>query len=114
MKRDMDLCRCILQELENSPVGVTGTNACELSIEGHDRAEVRYHVRLLSDAGLIETVDSLFPAEGEVCVPRRLTWAGHEFLDASRKDTIWQTAKRIAVEKTGGLSFDVLKAVLTK
>jgi hypothetical protein len=110
----MDLCRRILQELETRSTGVTGSDAREVYLDGHDLADVRYHVRLLSDARLVETVNSMAPGEGEVCVPRRLTWAGHEFLKASRKETLWQKAKSTVLEKTGGLSFDVLKAFLTK
>lgn len=53
-------------------------------------------------------------ASGDVCVPKRLTYAGHEFIEASRRDTLWQKAKTIALEKTGGLSVDVLKAILIK
>jgi hypothetical protein len=44
--------------------------------------------------------------------PRRLTWPGHEFLDAARKPSHWQKAKTIVMEKSGGLSFEMLKQVL--
>ncbi|MCL4500491.1 MAG: DUF2513 domain-containing protein, partial [Deltaproteobacteria bacterium] len=37
-----------------------------------------------------------------------LTWAGHEFLEASRDDSRWNKAKKITWEKTKSLSFEIL------
>ena len=86
-----------------------------LHIDDRDQAEVQYHVRILTSGGLIEvdcaTTNTTFQ---QVYVPRCLTWAGHQFIDAARKDTLWQKGKSLVLEKTGGLSFDVLKAVLIK
>lgn len=48
------------------------------------------------------------------CVVNSLTWAGHEFLEASRDDSRWEKVKRLLLEKTGGLSFEVLKAGLVQ
>jgi hypothetical protein len=114
MKRDMDLCRRILFEIEASPEA-TGANTVILHIDGRDQAGVEYHVRLLASGGLIEADRAITSATGQqVYVPRCLTWAGHEFIDAAREDTLWQKGKSLVLEKTGGLSFDVLKAVLIK
>jgi hypothetical protein len=46
--------------------------------------------------------------------PSRLTWEGHEFLDAARKDSLWQKAKALVLEKTGGASLELIKDVLMK
>ena len=43
-----------------------------------------------------------------------VTWAGYEFLDAARSDTVWNRAKSAVITGAGGLAFDVLKAVLIK
>jgi len=45
---------------------------------------------------------------GPSCLPIRLTWRGHEFLDTSRSDSLWDKAKSTVLNKTGGLAFDVL------
>src|SRR5689334_8680677 len=114
MKRDMDLGRRILLDLEANPEA-TGHGSVELNIEGRGRTEVSYHVLLLRDAGLLEAVvRSTTGRAGLAVFPTRLTYAGHEFIEASRKDSLWQKAKSVVLEKTGGLSLDVLKAVLTK
>ena len=43
---------------------------------------------------------------------KRLTWAGHEFLEASRDDTRWEKAKEEVTGKVGGMVFEILKQVL--
>jgi hypothetical protein len=104
MKRNMDLCRRILLDVEASPEA-TGLGYIQLNIEGHDATEVSYHVQLLSDAGLLEAVNQSYTGpSGFVVNPKRLTYAGHEFIEASRNDSFWQKAKTTVLEKTGGLS----------
>ena len=110
MKRDMDLVRSILLKIEASEddprVGIRLG-----SFEGHSAIEVSYHVKLLTQAGLIEARDrSTFG--GFSWVPQQLTWDGHEFLDAARSDNLWKQAKSIVLKQTGGLSLEVLKSVL--
>jgi Hypothetical protein (DUF2513) len=112
MKRDMDLARSILLKLEESK-DATGQQGVDVAIEGHFPAEVAYHVMLLSEAGLVEADDNL-DFEGPDWTARRLTWAGHEFLETSRVESLWTKAKEVVMEKTGGLSFDVLKAILAQ
>jgi hypothetical protein len=112
VKRDMDLCRRILLDVEANPEA-DGHGCIELQIEGQNPREVSYHVQLLEDAGLLETMD--LSADDEIDIrASRLTYEGHEFIGAARKDSLWQKAKSLALEKTGGLSLDVLKAVLVK
>ena len=41
-------------------------------------------------------------------MPSSMTWAGYEFLDASKNETVWTKAKKAV----GNSSFDVLKTVL--
>ena len=109
MKRDVDLIRQILFDLER--------HGAECSLESlrngttHEVDErTRYHVRLCIDAGLAKEIDRT--ATGSPCV--RLTNAGHEFLDICRGDERWQAAKWMVHQQTGGLSLAVLRAVLTK
>src|SRR5262249_20412628 len=111
MKRDMDLIRAILmnvEESDESPLGWTNLN-----IPDHRPEMVSYQVLLLTDAGLVESND-LSTLEGLDVRPKRLTWAGHEFLDAARNDTIWNKTKHVVKEKGGAIPFEVLKALLIK
>ena len=112
MKRDMDLARRILLDVEECKEAVGGS-PIHIECEGHSEEEVSYHVKLLEQAGLLDIVEHS-DSNGMMCIPTRLTWAGHEFLDATRKDSLWQKVKSVALEKTGGLGFEVIKQLATK
>ncbi len=112
MKRDMDLIRKILLAIEAHPEPEYWD--VPLNIEGYSNKDIAYHVKLLSEAGLIEARKQEiigYPTQWEV---NALTWAGHEFLEASRDDSRWEKVKRLLLEKTGSLSFEVLKAGLVQ
>lgn len=109
MKRDMDLVRTILLAVESceDPWGLR-----EVKIEGQSHDVVQHHLMLLVEAGLIS--GSVSKTTGGINVySARLTWPGHEFLDAARSDTIWNRAKTQVKDKVGtaglGLLIDVLK-----
>jgi DNA-binding transcriptional ArsR family regulator len=108
MKRDMDLVREILVQVANFP----DIQNYVLSIKGYEEQEVAYHIMLLKEAGLLEAATAQFGDGRLAAQPRRLTWQGHEFLDAARDDTNWQKTKDIVKEKGGGLTFEVIKALL--
>ncbi|MFI8744490.1 DUF2513 domain-containing protein [Pseudomonas sp. NPDC077186] len=125
MRRDWELVRSILfgvEELdvvssayhpENLPGGLQrGTS------EGDKARFFKHyeHVALLVEAGLVEGVDGgRYPLsnhaghEFRVIRPTRLTWRGHEFLDAIRNEQVWNQIQAKAVDKGGALSFEVIK-----
>lgn len=115
MKRDLELIRRMLLTMEafeqfDSPsVWPALVEAC-----GAPEDVLEYHVILLHEAGLIDAIDLGSGDDGPSWVPMRLTWDGHEFLDAARSETVWGKAKKIVAEKGVGMSFDVLKALLSK
>lgn len=112
MKRDMDLARQILLAVEERPYqsgsGFTLTHK-EIEAETLD-----YHVMLLHEAGLIEATNTTYLGGKTVWRIKRLTWQGHEFLEAARDQSTWNQAKKTISEKGGSLTFDVLKGVLTQ
>lgn len=110
MKRDLDLCRTLLLELEEDPA-VTGMK--NLEVDGVTEEQVSYHVKLLHEAGLIEAHDAS-ALNSFRWYPIRLTWQGHEFLDAARDEARWDKAKAFAREKTGSLAFEFVKVALFK
>lgn len=110
MKRDMDLVRGILMEIEKQPYT---SGPVDIHLDGPSDEEFFYHVMILNEAGLIEAFK--FSTLGRVdWRPVRLTWSGHEFLEASRDDTRWEKAKTVMADKGGGMIFDVLKQLLVK
>jgi hypothetical protein len=108
MKRDMDLVRKILFAVEEAEPEVGGV---ELEIEGYDEETVFEHLRLLAKAGYLEAFD-LSTLETSEWRPARLTWSGHDFLDAARNDSIWTKAKSRLLDQGVGLSIELLKAAL--
>jgi hypothetical protein len=112
MKRDMDLLRRILFDIEECE-GTTGLSGghLKIDIEGRSPEEVMYHIQLAHEAGLIEVRD-VSNMSGIYMYPTRLTWLGHEFVDEARNETIWAKAKKLAAEKGGSLSFEGLKIAL--
>jgi Hypothetical protein (DUF2513) len=111
MKRDMDLIREILLECEASDTGMVPDGVGD-KIASDDA--YAYHCLLILEAGLADgfettSVDNPKPR----AVVTRLTWAGHEFLDASRDPSIWQKAKGLS-GKAGAIAFPVLLKVLAE
>ncbi len=110
MKRDMDFIREILLAIESYPK--SDAYNLNLSFPGHSEDEVSYHCRLLSDARMIDANCIEANVGPDVWWIKGLTWAGHEFLEASRDDSRWNKAKKIISEKTGSFSFEILKSIL--
>ena len=109
MKRDIDLCRQLLLDIE-----ARGAD-CSVSIlrsgPNHEAEErVRYHLRLLIDASLLKEIDRA--ANGVPCV--RLTDAGHELIELTRSEGRWREAKGACQERTGGVSLQVIRGLLAR
>ncbi len=108
MRRDMDLVRDILRQIEAWP---NAQGWIEFDLPDRSPEEVSHHVEIMAKAGLIEAVDAS-TMSGPDWKAKKLTWNGHEFLEAARNDTIWQRAKTRMAEKVGGMPFDVMLALL--
>lgn len=111
MHRDMGLIREILRKIEENEY----CSNIPVQIEGCSDDEINYHIKLLIEAGMIEgTVCRTLSPGVPSSIIIGLTWSGHEFLDASRNDTLWEKTKSLIVEKAGTTSFSVLTAVLAE
>lgn len=111
MKRDMELIRRLLMSVE----GEEPTP----DLTGYTEEQRVYHMALLIEAGLLDgTVRTNSIGYPDGYRVRKLTWAGHEFLDAARDDTIWRKAKteilKPAASWTFGLVLEWLKAEAKK
>ena len=101
MERDMDLIRTLLLEIESWPPGAR-VPSTRIVIEPYTEEQIRYHAELLHDAGFIGGVVAVHRASGErPAIVGRLTWHGHEFVDATRSDVVWAAVKQRA-EPVGG------------
>ena len=105
MKRDFDLIRTILKEIEATP---TGKFINQMECEGFDPDVVSAHLVLLEEAGLIEAAVLKMSSGHSRVKVSKLTWEGHDFLDAIKDDTLWAKAKKNVIGPAGGIAFSVL------
>ncbi len=106
MKRNMDLVRSILLDAEEN--GIDETDFYMPEIPGYSEDQISYHNGLLYDAGLISAYRTADKTNGAVYYVRRLTWQGHEFLDAARNESVWNKAKEVAKKKGLDLGIDIM------
>jgi hypothetical protein len=79
MKRDMDLCREILRQIEAHP---ELNEPVTIEVEDCSPDDITYQLHQLRQGGLIEAEDVSVVGKLRY-MPKRLTWHGHEFLDAA-------------------------------
>jgi hypothetical protein len=111
MKRDFDLVRKILVVLADTPnndsiqtpqlIGLVPGYAPDLLI---------YNVDLMIKAGLIE--GRVYSSTSRIVAISNLTWAGNDFLEAARSDSVWNQAKEKLLKVGGSANLEILKAVL--
>ena len=106
MKRDMNLIRAMLLQIESSSDGIRNL---VVEVEGHSSMEVNYHLRLLIDYGLIEGIVTETQGPPIIWI-RRMTWDGHDFLEAIRPRDVWQRVQQ-RLDALGGAAFDIVKGV---
>jgi len=105
MKRDLDLYRQILKAMEECPEA-----RCDSirGLPGITHAMFAHHVKLLTQAGLIEAID-ISSHDGDDWLLLSITHEGYEFIDAVREDSIWNKTKEKALSSTGTISLEILK-----
>jgi Hypothetical protein (DUF2513) len=130
MKRDLDLIRSILLDLESGTGGVLVPEkmkvkfvheAMQPSVDilvedcSYDLETVCFHIYLLEEVGYIEK-GSYTRGHGGFYFTRvpAITWAGYEFLDNARNDSIWHAAKQKVGEKLKSSSIEVINGVLVQ
>jgi hypothetical protein len=111
MRRETDLIRLILAQVE---LNTNPMRFIEIKAHGYSPNQIAYHVRLLAEAGYVDAVD-FTTMDGMDWKPKSLTWIGHDFLDATRNDSIWEKVKTQLKDR--GLvdaPLDVVKALAIK
>ena len=113
MKRNMELIRAILLQVEANTAG-----KIDLDLPNYQANEIGLHVELMIERGLLEgtTLPSSDVPSHEILsyVIRKMTWDGYEFLEVARNDTLWEKAKSVCLEKTGGLALEQLAECLKR
>lgn len=106
MKRDMDLIRRIALATEELQPEETLNK-----LDGVEEELFAIHAQWMQEAGLL--IATLHPSGGRAPADFaqiwRLTWAGCEFAEAVRSDTLWKKAKENVMKPSMSFTFDVLK-----
>lgn len=107
MKRDMDLVRCVLLEVEQADGGVP---LADLTCDRWSVVEVAYHVEMMQAHGLLDATlhrgNHGTVLLGEV---HGLTWDGCDYLDAIRDDGVWAKTKKVVREAVGSTTMAVIR-----
>jgi len=100
MKRDMDLIRLLLLHHEG---------ATPVDLSGYSTEQIIYHNALLVDAGLVRGAKTFNWRAVNVT---GLNWAGHDFLDAARNESVWRQMKDKLKKSALELPIDLIKEIL--
>lgn len=110
MKRDMELIRKIILNIESSQHGFVNN---DLEIEGYISEQIDYHSYLIIQGGLAEGITTTnFQSSSPTAIIRNLTWQGHEFAEAARNDSIWYRVSKIIKDKGEGMAFPIITQLL--
>jgi len=105
MKRDFELFKLILRTVEGEEP--------KPDLSSYTREQRLYNIVLMEETRLL-VAQLLRSGSGEVVDARveRLTNLGHDFLDASRSDTVWAKFKQAVVKVGGSVSIPVAVELL--
>ena len=112
MKRDMDLIRTILVQVEER----NETDMDDLLPDSEARARYGYHVQMLVYEGFLDGVDAS-SMDGPAWLNLELKWRGHEFLSTLRDLTVWEKTKAVAGKAGGGgvqIMLEIGKTIITE
>src|SRR5207237_6294100 len=103
--RSMDDIRLLLFQIESQN---KITPLAEYSAE-----ETMYNANLILEAGLACGPEPIFHGGRVLAVELdRLTWQGHDFLDAARDETLWKKAKQTVMKPAASYTFEIVKEYL--
>lgn len=115
MKRDMNLVRDILLTIEehsNNHDQLRGLMYQELP--HYEDSVILEHLILLYEERYIEATRTKTAAGPGICIPIRLTWAGHEYLSAVRDQKIWDTVQEKMKVVGGSATVETIKQLAIK
>lgn len=111
MKRDWELCRTILLEMEEhgEPFKIFARH----DLCGCSEEQFGFHAYLLGQAGLVELAEGWAGMNSPwKHYPTNITWEGYEFIELIRDENTWKEALRKLKDKAGAVTFDLLKTAL--
>ena len=118
MKRDLDIVRDILLQVEKSDGYLTINDLFDIRDKQKDckytDKEIVYHVELLFAQGFIDG-NIRRDMNGDITDSSidGLTWDGADYLESMRDNRVWNKAKSTIKKAVGSTTFDVVKQTCT-
>lgn len=107
MRLDWECVRAILTALEDVPE--QDGRLAPGDVPGFAWPVVSYHIEVLAEAGLIKAQCVRALGAPTACFATRLTFAGHELLEAMRQTTLWNRIKGRVRDAGLSMSIEAVK-----
>ena len=113
MKRDLDLIRYILANIENSTS--TKLTVDDFTNDAYDASRISFHISLLLDCGYIEATEfNVIGQKYQQYLIKRITSSGYDYLNSVRDANVWSKTKETLKSVGNSVSLDVIKTVASK
>lgn len=109
MTRDMELVRKILLAIWASE---RPFDSVMMRIGNYSPEQISEHIRLLYEARLVEGNAILGADRRQRWSELRLTWTGHDFIEAARNDAIWRMSGEALSTSNGTASLEMWRVAL--
>ena len=111
MKRDLDLVRQLMLQIEALPAAPP----VQYRMSEIEDPVLLAHLEMLIEAGLVNgKIARSHGTRGDVISVSGLTWQGHEWVEMVRSHSLWNEVKSAVLDSGGVLSFELTKAVASK
>ena len=111
MKRDLDLVRQLMLQIEALPAAPP----VQYRMSEIEDPVLLAHLEMLIEAGLVNgRISRSQGARGDVISVSGLTWQGYEWIEMVRSQSLWNEVKSAVLDGGGVLTFELTKAVALK
>jgi hypothetical protein len=111
MKRDLDLVRQLMLQIEALPAAPP----VQYRMSEIEDPVLLAHLEMLIEAGLVNgRISRSQGARGDVISVSGLTWQGHEWVEMVRSQSLWNEVKSAVLDGGGVLTFELTRAVAAK
>lgn len=122
MKLNHDCIRSILLFLEDfkyivpNEEGIPSFRSVQIeqiyeAFPNHSKEDIFYSISNLGQAGFIEHSVTYLDGAVYYCSISYITFAGHQYLESIKNETIWNRIKSTLSERSLGMSFDLIQTV---
>jgi len=111
MKRDLDLVRQLLLQIEGMPAGPPAQyRASEI-----EDPVLLAHFELVLASGLVNgKISRSQSSRGDVISISGLTWEGHEWIEMVRSQSVWNETKSLLLGTGGALTYELTRAAASR